>query len=195
MSTPAIFETKPRRRWFSPRFSLQVLFLFVTAAAIGSAYWWRWPVTVTTEVTKGKRIFRETFTYHRDLKGNLIKHGVHRATITGGLDLEEYYQEGVLHGPFRSSYSHSGSTTGQFYLGEKDGTWKYEMVKTDYPLEIIRMEESWSRGKREGFFQRWDHTGKPRPARIAGQCRQASAICFGMVSHFLDRSCVNSLVV
>ncbi len=160
MSTPAIFETKPRRRWLSPRFSLQVLFLMVTAAAIGSAYWWRLPVTVTTEVTKGKRIFRETFTYHRDLKGNLIKHGVHRATITGGLDLEEYYQEGVLHGPFRNSYSHGGSTTGQFYLGEKDGTWKYEMVKTDYPLEIIRMEESWSRGKREGFFQRWDHTGK-----------------------------------
>ena len=34
-----------------------------------------------------------------------------------------------------------------------------------------------------------------RPARIAGQFRQAGAICFGMVSHFLDRSCVNSLVV
>src|SRR6188768_2907257 len=105
MTTPAIPETKPRRRWPSPRFSLQMLFLMVTVAAIGSWYWWRWPVTVTTETAKGSRVFRETFTYHRDLWGNLIKHGVHRATSTGGLDLQEYYREGVLHGPFRSSHS------------------------------------------------------------------------------------------
>ena len=53
MTTPAIADKKPRRRWFSPRFSLKMLMLAVTAAAIGSAVWWRWPVTI-------KRVIRQS---------------------------------------------------------------------------------------------------------------------------------------
>lgn len=182
MTTPATADMKPRRRGFSPRFSLKMLMLAVTAAAVAAAFWWRWPVTQTTENKQGSRVTMETFTYHRGLRGNLIKHGVHRTMIDGEVDLEEYYREGVLHGPYRRS----GIIIGEYYLGKQHGTWEFlprpdevrDLTPTTYddPFggpprirvkpkdlpahEAYRVEEHWNRGKRDGLFQWWDHTGK-----------------------------------
>lgn len=156
MTTPSITEKKPRR-WFSPRFSLKMLMLAVTAAAVGAAFWWRWPVTQTTEKKQGLRVTTETFTYHRGLRGNLIKHGVHRITRDGKVEMEEYYREGLLHGPYRRG----GWVTGEYFLGEKHGIWRYERQDRSTE-EISRTEEHWNRGKRDGLFQCWDAGGKLR---------------------------------
>jgi|GEM_PF-6583778 hypothetical protein len=95
MTTPATADMKPRR-WLLPRFSLKVLMLAVTAAAIGSAVWWRWPITVLSEKRYGSSVVKETSTYHRGLRGDLIKHGVYRRTINGKLELEGEWFEGEL---------------------------------------------------------------------------------------------------
>ena len=124
MTTQSTADKKSRRRWFSPRFSLRMLMLLVTAAAVGSAFWWRWPVTQTTDRARGIQVLRETFTYHRGLRGELIKHGVHRETVAGEVILEEYYREGVLHGPYRKS-SYGKVITGEYYAGKQHGTWEF----------------------------------------------------------------------
>jgi hypothetical protein len=95
MPTRFAVVKKPPHRWFAPRFSLRMLMFIVTAAAIGAAVWWRWPVTVTKMVGKSPPI-EETTTYHRGLWGNLIKHGVYRRTIDGRLEQESHYREGEL---------------------------------------------------------------------------------------------------
>ena len=123
MKSPSTSTTKPSRRWFAPRFSLRMLILIVTAAAVGSAVWWRWPVTQTTVKKLGSREFRETSTYHRGIWGNLIKHGVHRTTIDGELDLEEHYGEGVRHGPYqKAGYA---PAKGQYAVGKRHGLWEF----------------------------------------------------------------------
>ncbi|MGI8977996.1 MAG: toxin-antitoxin system YwqK family antitoxin [Pirellulaceae bacterium] len=121
MTTNRVAKQRSPRRWFSPRFSLRLLMLLVTAAAVGSAFWWRWPVTQTTEKRQGSSVTKETSTYHRGLWGNLIKHGVHRETVDGEVVLEEHYREGLRHGPYRSL-----RVTGEFLLGEPHGTWRFE---------------------------------------------------------------------
>lgn len=169
MTTQSTADKKSRRRWFSPRFSLRMLMLLVTAAAVGSAFWWRWPVTQTTDRARGIQVLRETFTYHRGLRGELIKHGVHRETVAGEVILEEYYREGVLHGPYRKS-SYGEVITGEYYAGKQHGTWEFlprpdevrDRTVTQYekPFGVYRVEEHWNLGKRDGLFQWWDHTGK-----------------------------------
>lgn len=173
MTTKFFAEKRPQRRWFSPKFSLRMLMLMVTATAVGSAFWWRWPVTRTTTVRKGSVTFQETFTYHRGFGGELIKHGVHRTTVNGEVELEEYFREGVLHGPFQQS-EWSGTVTGEYFDGKKHGTWNYPSSKvafigkaTENPLSVVwpaaeryRVEEHWNRGRRDGLFQWWDQTGK-----------------------------------
>jgi hypothetical protein len=123
MTTPTASAKKLPRRWFSPRFSLRMLILLVTAAAIGSAFWWRWPVTRITVKRLGSQEFRETYTYHRGFSGNLIKHGMHRTTIDGELDLEEHYSEGVRHGPYRKAGQ--ATATGEFAAGKRHGIWEF----------------------------------------------------------------------
>ncbi len=185
MTTQTTADKKSPRRWFAPRFSLRMLMLMVTAAALGSAFWWRWPVTQTTDRERGVQVLRETFTYHRGLRGELIKHGVHRDTVAGEVILEEYYREGVLHGPYRKS-SYGNVITGEYYAGKQHGTWEFlpspdeirDLTPTPYAdpfggpsqskpnpqgspaREVYRVEEHWNRGKRDGSFQWWDHTGK-----------------------------------
>src|SRR5678815_4982878 len=92
-STPA--SDKKPLSWFAPRFSLRMLLFVVTAAAIGGAIWWRWPLTVK-KVVRHAPLIEETTTYHRGLWGNLIKHGVHLRTIEGKIDRKMQYQEGEL---------------------------------------------------------------------------------------------------
>ena len=89
---PTIASGRPKRRWLSPRFSLKMLMLVVTAAAVGAAFWWRWPVTVTN--MNGSSVTQKT--YHRGLWGNLIRHGMHRTTVDGKLEQEMQYCEGEL---------------------------------------------------------------------------------------------------
>ncbi len=192
MTTPATADKKPRRRWLSPRFSLKMLMLAVTAAAVGAAFWWRWPVTQTTEKKQGSSITTETFTYHRGLWGNLIKHGVHRITRDGNVELEEFYREGLLHGPYRRIWG-MGSITGEWYLGERDGTWKYEPADYLPPEQRLRSEQRWNRGKRE-LIKRWDHTGKLllglefKNDRLIGaeQCESASLLAKRIADGTLD---------
>ena len=157
MTTPAPADTKLRRRWLSPRFSLKMLMLVVTAAAVGAAFWWRWPVTQTTEKKRGSSVTTETFTYHRGLRGDLIKHGVHRIVRDDNVETEAYYREGLLHGPYRRG----GWVTGEYFLGEKHGTWRYER-RNPSTEQMSRSEEHWNRGKRDGVFQCWDAEGKLR---------------------------------
>jgi hypothetical protein len=192
MTTPATADKKPRRRWFSPRFSLKMLMLGVTVAAIGSAVWWRWPVTQVTEKKQGSSVTREIFTYHRGLRGNLIKHGVHRITRDGKVELEEFYREGLLHGPQHRNTA-MGSFTGEWFLGEKDGTWKYEPADYLPPEQRRRAEERWNRGKRE-VIKRWDHTEKLlyglefRNGRLIGaeNCLSASLLVQRIAEGTLD---------
>lgn len=185
MTTQVTSKKKPPLHWFAPRFSLRMLLLVVTVAAIGSAVWWRWPVMRTTTVRKDSYLYEETFTYHRGLWGNLIRHGVHRTTVDGEVKLEEHYREGLLHGPQRISRREL-LVTGEYFLGEKHGTWKYESrpepilhllpatyddpfggppihkpaSQTRTAAEIYRGVEHWNRGKRDGLFQWWNHSGK-----------------------------------
>ncbi len=95
MTTPSIAQKKPPRRWFAPRFSLRMLMLVVTVAAIGSAVWWRWPITIH-KVIRQSPLIEETTTYHRGLWGNLIKHGLYRRTIDGKIEREMHFQEGEV---------------------------------------------------------------------------------------------------
>jgi hypothetical protein len=81
------------RCWLSPRFSLKMLMLAVTAAAVGSAVWWRWPVTIK-RVIRQSPLIEETRTYHRGLWGNLIEHGVYRRTVDGKIEREMHFHEG-----------------------------------------------------------------------------------------------------
>ena len=69
MTTPSGSDKKPPRRWFSPRFSLKMLMLAVTAAAIGSAVWWRWPITDRWYEDKGAITLTHSGTFHRGLWG------------------------------------------------------------------------------------------------------------------------------
>lgn len=191
MTTPTTAAKRPRR-WFFPRFSLKMLMLAVTAAAVGAAFWWRWPVTQTTEKKQGSSVSQETFTYHRGLRGNLIKHGVHRITRDGKIIREEFFQEDILHGPFRQSWG-MGSSTGAWYLGEKDGIWKYDPSEELPPEQRIRGEDHWNRGKRE-LMRRWDHTGKLsfglqfKDGRLTGgeHCLSASLLAKRIAEGTLD---------
>jgi hypothetical protein len=91
-AVPTTASVRPRR-WFSPRFSLKMLMLAVTAAAVGSAVWWRWPVTIQ-KVIRQSPLIEETRTYHRGLWGNLIEHGVYRRTVDGKIEREMHFHEG-----------------------------------------------------------------------------------------------------
>lgn len=164
-----------RRR---PQFSLKMLLIAVTAVAIGSAVWWRWPITETvarlevSDVDGSTYQIYETFTYHRGIRGDLIKHGLHRQTQNGQVWLEDRYREGVLHGPV---FKWPG-ITGEYYGGEKHGTWEYgiwEKQPSNAPLfaanpvpralsirDSYRAVEHWNRGGRDGLFQWWDSAGK-----------------------------------
>ncbi|MBC7852758.1 MAG: hypothetical protein IAF94_04915 [Pirellulaceae bacterium] len=93
MTTQSIAEKRPPRRRFAPRFSLRMLMLAVTAAAVGAAFWWRWPVTIQ-KVIRQSPLIEDTTTYHRGLWGNLIKHGVYRRTVDGKIEREIHFHEG-----------------------------------------------------------------------------------------------------
>jgi hypothetical protein len=92
-AVPTTASVRPKRRWFSPRFSLKMLMLAVTAAAVGSAVWWRWPVTIKSVIRRSPLI-EDTTTYHRGLWGNLIEHGVYRRTVDGKIEREIHFYEG-----------------------------------------------------------------------------------------------------
>lgn len=171
-------EKQKPRRWLTPRFSLRTLFVVVTTATVGAGVWWRWPVTkVTTKESEGGYTLQETYTYHRGFRSELIKHGVHRQTVNGEVELEEHYREGVLHGPYRQSEPGAiDRITGEYLAGKKHGVWNYSprsfpmIVKGGYienplsiawPSKTYRAQEHWSRGRREGLFQWWDEAENP----------------------------------
>jgi hypothetical protein len=131
----------------------------------------------TKEFVSGRFTAQETYTFHRGFRGELIKHGVHRKTLNGKVELEEHYREGVLHGPYQESSPFSRDTRkiteGEYRAGMKHGTWSYapdwiphiekgweSPLTVEWLKERYRVEEHWDRGRRDGLFQWWDEAGK-----------------------------------
>jgi hypothetical protein len=150
-----------------------MLLIVMTAAGVGAAVWWRWPVTVTVARLEASPVDGDTYqvyettTYHRGLRGELIRHGVNRRMHEHELWLECHYREGVLHGPWREW----PGTTGEYFAGEKHGEWErvpqaghslstIPASQATFVGEAYRAVEHWNRGRREGLFQWWDQAGK-----------------------------------
>ncbi len=124
------------RRWLSPRFSLRVLLIAVTAFAIGFPIWHRWPYE-EKQVTYAKNaagqpdlsrppVAWRVITWQRQWGGGRQQHGQERYYVGGKLVELETHRDGQLHGPFKRFSVREGAIreSGQYAFGRPTGTWR-----------------------------------------------------------------------
>jgi hypothetical protein len=161
MNASAGRSTPAAKRWPRFRFSLRVLLLAFTAAAIGFPIWYRWPYTEESQLpadTSKPPAFHVVTTWRRTWGGGRTKHGPEtRERRDGKVSVVEHYKEGVLDGPFTEHY-HGTEIAGQYTAGQKSGRWKRRSTESD--LELFT---TWNEGKLDGpaEMQRLDGTSIP----------------------------------